>query len=76
MVVLLGAQSCWWAWALVAVLEAAMAVSLLIIGLHWLSDVLGGILLGVAVLGAFGACASCTGNRAPRPTSLALALRE
>jgi undecaprenyl-diphosphatase len=76
MVVLFSVQSRWWSWALVAVVAAAMAVSLLIIGLHWLSDVLGGVLIGLAVLGVFGAGTPRTRNRAPLPTSREFAPRE
>lgn len=41
----------WWARLVVAGLCVLMALSLLWIGLHWVSDVVGGTLVGLAVLG-------------------------
>lgn len=40
----------WWARLVVAALCILMALSLLWIGLHWLSDIVGGTLIGLAVL--------------------------
>lgn len=40
----------WWAHVVVAAICVLMAISLLFIGLHWVSDVLGGTLVGVVVL--------------------------
>lgn len=40
------------AWAVVGLVTAAMAISLLLEGAHWLSDILAGALLGVAALTA------------------------
>jgi membrane-associated phospholipid phosphatase len=40
----------WWEWLGVAVLDAVMAFALLVQVAHWFTDVLGGALLGVAVL--------------------------
>jgi membrane-associated phospholipid phosphatase len=54
-VILLGGGLRWWAWVSVAAVTTAMSVSLLFIGLHWLSDVLGGLLIAVTVTTAFGA---------------------
>jgi len=41
----------WWQWMLIAGVASAMAAALLFTAAHWPSDVLGGALLGVAVLG-------------------------
>jgi membrane-associated phospholipid phosphatase len=41
----------WWQWVLLAGVAAAMGAALLFTAAHWPSDVLGGTLLGVAVLG-------------------------
>lgn len=48
--VLLRAQSRWWAWCAVALVELTMAVSLLVLATHWLTDVGGGVLLGLTAL--------------------------
>ena len=42
----------WWKWLPVAVIDAAMAVSLLLQAAHWFTDVISGVLLGVAALAA------------------------
>lgn len=47
-----------WEWLLIIVLAGAQSVSLLYIGLHWVSDVVGGLLLGVAVVAAVTASAT------------------
>jgi membrane-associated phospholipid phosphatase len=47
-----------WEWLLVAGLACAQSISLLSIGLHWVSDVLGGLLLGVAIVAAVVASAT------------------
>ena len=41
----------WWQWVPIAGVAIAMAAALLFTAAHWPSDVLGGALLGVAVLG-------------------------
>ncbi len=40
----------WWEWLLVGLVDLAMGLSLLLQAAHWLTDVVGGALLGVAVL--------------------------
>lgn len=42
----------WWEWLLVAAVDAAMGLALLFQAAHWLTDVIGGVLLGVAALAA------------------------
>lgn len=42
----------WWEWVLVGLVDLAMGLSLLLQAAHWLTDVVGGLLLGVAVLAA------------------------
>ena len=42
----------WWQWLAVGTLTVAMGVSLLLQAAHWSTDVIGGALLGVSVLGA------------------------
>jgi membrane-associated phospholipid phosphatase len=44
----------WWQWVLAAVLPACMVVLTMVAQLHWASDVLGGLLLGVFLLSASG----------------------
>lgn len=58
----------WWARLVVAALCILMALSLLWIGLHWLSDILGGTLIGLAVL-ALACLLPVPGLRSP-PTCL------
>ena len=55
-----------WEWLLVLAADAVMAWSLLVQGAHWLTDVIGGALLGVAVLAA--TSGSSLRARAPGPT--------
>ena len=52
MVFLLRPDSPWWIWLLPGLAGALMGVCLLVQAAHWASDVLGGGLLGLAVLGA------------------------
>jgi undecaprenyl-diphosphatase len=47
---LLSRRPRWWAWAVVGIVTAAMGLALLLEAAHWLTDVLGGVLLGIAVL--------------------------
>ncbi len=42
----------WWEWLPVAVIDAAMAISLLLQAAHWFTDVIGGALLGITALAA------------------------
>lgn len=42
----------WWEWAVVGLVGVAMGLSLLLQAAHWLTDVVGGLLLGLAVLAA------------------------
>lgn len=51
-VLLTGRPASRWAVGLVVLAWSLMALSVLVIGLHWLSDVVGGTLAGLAVLGA------------------------
>lgn len=53
-----------WEWLLVLAADAVMAWALLVQGAHWLTDVIGGALLGVAALAA--TCGSSLRTRAPR----------
>lgn len=68
-VVVSGLRARWWHWASVAAATVAMGVSLLVQGAHWGSDVLGGALLGLLVLGTTahvarrGPCGSRTTSR-------------
>lgn len=61
----------WWQWALVAMVDLAMAGSLLLQAAHWLTDVVGGALLGVAALAStahlLARAPDGTGRRAGRP---------
>jgi undecaprenyl-diphosphatase len=53
-----------WAWALAALGVVGMAWSRTYLQVHWLSDVVGGSLLGIGVaLGIFGAIQRATGSR-------------
>ncbi len=53
----------WWAWVLVGLVDLAMGLSLLLQAAHWLTDVVGGLLLGVTVLAtAIGWRASASGD--------------
>jgi membrane-associated phospholipid phosphatase len=45
-------RATWWAWLVPALTGVGMGIALVIQGAHWASDVLGGLLLGVAVLSA------------------------
>lgn len=47
---LLRHRPAWWEWLPVAAVDAAMALSLLNQAAHWFTDVLAGVLLGVAAL--------------------------
>ena len=49
-VLVLTEHSRWWAWLLVALVELSMALALLFQAAHWLTDVVGGVLLAVPVL--------------------------
>lgn len=51
-VLVLERRSRWWEWALVLLVGCAMGVSLLLEAAHWLTDVVGSVLLVVAVLAA------------------------
>jgi membrane-associated phospholipid phosphatase len=51
-VLVLSARPPWWTWALVALATAGMGYGLLIQSAHWLTDVTGGVLLGLSVLAA------------------------
>jgi undecaprenyl-diphosphatase len=51
-VLVLERRSHWWEWGLVAMACSVMGLALLVQAAHWFSDVVGGLLLGVAVLGA------------------------
>lgn len=51
----LHARASVWDWIIIIALACAQSISLLYIGLHWVSDVLGGLLLGVAVVAAVAA---------------------
>jgi membrane-associated PAP2 superfamily phosphatase len=62
-VLLVRYRSRWWDWLLVAAVGAAMAFSLVVQAAHWLTDVVGGGLLAVAVLAA----ASLSSMRTPGP---------
>ena len=55
-----------WEWLLVLAADAVMALALLVQGAHWLTDVIGGALLGVAVLAA--TCGSSLLARGPGST--------
>jgi membrane-associated phospholipid phosphatase len=53
----------WWDWFAVAVLGAAMAFALVVQAAHWFTDVVGGAILGVAIL----SLASASTLREPPP---------
>lgn len=70
-----------WAWGVVLLLGAGMGISLLVQGVHWATDVLASLLLGVACLATVVAtgrrtgpsrvsrrCCRRPGDRAPRAT--------
>jgi undecaprenyl-diphosphatase len=42
----------WWQWGGCLILEGILAVSMLSVGLHWLTDIVGGALVAGVVLGA------------------------
>jgi membrane-associated phospholipid phosphatase len=46
----LRAQATCWEWMSVAVVGLTMAVSLLLLAMHWLTDVAGGMLIGLMLL--------------------------
>lgn len=52
LLLMLTARTRWWQWVLVAVLPAVMVVAVMLSVLHWASDVVGGVLLGVFLLSA------------------------
>lgn len=56
---LLAARTRWWMWAATFVAVCVMAVCLLVQATHWLTDIVGGALLGTAVL----ACATVVTSR-------------
>jgi membrane-associated phospholipid phosphatase len=62
-VLVLRSRSRWWDWLAVAVTGAAMAFSLVVQAAHWFTDVVGGVLLGTAILAA----ASTSALRPPPP---------
>jgi membrane-associated phospholipid phosphatase len=51
-VLVLTSRSRWWQWVLVGLAGLGMSLALLVQATHWLTDVLGGLLLAVAVLAA------------------------
>lgn len=51
-ILLLQERPRWWEWAAVGLVGVAMGVSLLLQAAHWFTDVVGGLLLGLAVLAA------------------------
>jgi membrane-associated phospholipid phosphatase len=51
-ILLLQERPRWWEWAVVGLVGVAMGLSLLLQAAHWFTDVLGGLLLGLAVLAA------------------------
>lgn len=57
-VILLDLRRAWVAWVLLTAVAALMALSLLATTAHWLSDVVGGTLLGVSVIALTGAVRS------------------
>ena len=52
LLLMLAARTRWWQWVLVAALPAVMVVVVMVSVLHWASDVVGGLLLGVFLLSA------------------------
>jgi membrane-associated phospholipid phosphatase len=50
--VLLVRRTRWWLWCVVVALAGVMAVSLLVTTAHWLTDIVGGTFLGLAVIAA------------------------
>jgi membrane-associated phospholipid phosphatase len=57
----------WWEWVLVGLPVATMGTSMLLQAAHWVTDLAGGILLGVAVLASFSGLAPV---RSPRPPTV------
>lgn len=53
-----------WAWAAGGLAGTVMGVGLVVIGAHWVTDVVGGLLLGMAVVSA-----AATGKRVDAPTA-------
>jgi len=51
-VLVLTSRSRWWHWFLVGLVGLGMSLALLVQAAHWLTDVLGGLLLAVTVLAA------------------------
>lgn len=49
-IIVFGLQSHWWTWAPAALVASLMAVSLLNTGMHWFTDVVGGVLLAIPVI--------------------------
>jgi membrane-associated phospholipid phosphatase len=44
---------CWWAWAVAFILLAMVGASRIYLGVHFISDVIGGFLVGAALVGLF-----------------------
>ncbi len=59
-----------WAWGVVLVLGAGMGISLLVQGVHWATDVLASIVLGVACLATVVATGAAGGDAAAQPKVL------